>query len=352
MIIAAAGSGKTTYVVRESCGASSSSAALVTYTLNGRDELRSNAYRNYSHIPAHVDVSTWYRFLLRNFIRPFQGCLEATRISGLNFVTHQSTRYVKEVDTRRFYFTSDMKIHSDKASQFACKVIEVTDGAPIDRIERIYCRLYLDECQDLAGYDLDLVEHLLKSKVQVELVGDYRQTTFQTHAPRRNSQFKGPKIVDKFEEWESDGLCEIKHENHSRRCVQEICDFADQMHPDAPNTNSLNKEVTGHDGIFAVRKRDVEKYCHMYDPQPLRYDRRTACPLGDPINFGASKGMTFERTLIYPHRKLHTFLQSGDLDDAGSALEKIYVAITRARQSVAFVVEDDAEITGMRAFEG
>ena len=44
-------------------------------------------------------------------------------------------------------------------------------------------------------------------------------------------------------------------------------------------------------------------------------------------------------------------MKTGNLDDAGRALEKIYVAVTRARQSVAFVVDDDAEVVGVRLFE-
>ena len=58
------------------------------------------------------------------------------------------------------------------------------------------------------------------------------------------------------------------------------------------------------------------------------------------LNFGEAKGMTFERTVIYPHNKLMKFLRTGNLEDAGAAIAKIYVGVTRARQSVAFVVPD------------
>jgi DNA helicase-2/ATP-dependent DNA helicase PcrA len=273
--------------------------------------------------------------------------MEEDRVSGLNFVTSQSTRFVSEAKTRRYYFTKDLRIHSDKASKFSCKVIERSDEAPIRRLERIYDCLFFDECQDLAGYDLDLVEYLLQSEIELQLVGDYRQTTFLTHPPRRNRKYIGPKQLDKFKEWETSGLCTIDHHDYSYRCVQEICDFADKFHPDAPDTVSRNKTATEHDGVFAVRRGDLQNYYEEYRPQPLRYDKRTKCEFGSPLNFGASKGMTFERTLIYPHRKLHAYLCSGNLADAGNALEKIYVAITRARQSVAFVIDDDAEVTGL-----
>ncbi len=69
------------------------------------------------------------------------------------------------------------------------------------------------------------------------------------------------------------------------------------------------------------------------------------------MNFGAAKGMTFDRTLIYPHGPLKKFLATGKHADAGKELDKIYVAITRARQSVAFVVNDNAKLAGLTFYE-
>jgi DNA helicase-2/ATP-dependent DNA helicase PcrA len=270
----------------------------------------------------------------------------------LNFVTGRSAQYIPEKNTTGHYFTRDRFIHSDKVSKFAYRVIDLTDGAPIRRFERIFDRLCIDECQDLAGYDLELVELLLKSDVLTLLVGDHRQATFATHAAQKNRQFAGAKIVDKFAEWESKGLCRVEHQNYSRRCVQSICHFADQFHPDAPNTDSWNEATTDHDGVFAGRRRHIPEYVARYAPQPLRYNRKTNCDLGSPINFGASKGMTFERVLIYPHLKLKKFLSTGKLEDVGQEREKVYVAVTRARQSVAFVVDDIADVTdGITFFE-
>ena len=55
------------------------------------------------------------------------------------------------------------------------------------------------------------------------------------------------------------------------------------------------------------------------------------------INFGDAKGLTFERVLIYPTKPILAWLK-----DCNSKLEpksraKLYVAITRAMHSVAFI---------------
>jgi DNA helicase-2/ATP-dependent DNA helicase PcrA len=255
---------------------------------------------------------------------------------------------IPERNTRRHFFSEPKLIYSDKVSKFACRTIERTDGLPLQRFEEVFDRLFIDESQDLAGYDLELVELLLDSDVELLLVADHRQATFSTHSAAKNRKYGGAKVVDKFEEWEAAGLCEIDHHNFSYRCVQPICDFADQFYPDAPNTESRNDSVTDHDGVFAVRERDVEQYVATYNPQALRYNRNTHCPHGKPLNFGASKGMTFERTLIYPHGPLMRFLSTGKLKDAGKEVEKMYVAVTRACQSVALVVGDDAPLNQHR----
>ena len=60
--------------------------------------------------------------------------------------------------------------------------------------------------------------------------------------------------------------------------------------------------------------------------------------------------MTFDRTLIYPHGPLAKFLQSGDIADAGAEISKLYVAVTRARQSVGFVVPDGCPVKAMSVY--
>ena len=242
-------------------------------------------------------------------------------------------------------------MYSDKVSKFACRVIENTGGLPLQRFEQIFNRLLIDESQDLAGYDLELIQILLNSDVELTLVGDHRQATYSTNSGPKNKKYRGPNIVSKFEEWEKAGFCGIEYHNYSHRCVQAICDLADQFHPKAPNTESRNTNVTGHDGVFAVRKGQVPAYMKAYNPQPLRYNRATRNIPGKPINYGNAKAMTFDRTLIYPHAPLKKFLKTGDIKDAGKEIAKIYVAITRARQSVAFVVDDDSLMQGLTVYE-
>lgn len=48
--------------------------------------------------------------------------------------------------------------------------------------------------------------------------------------------------------------------------------------------------------------------------------------------------MTFDRTVIYPHDSFQKHLKTGRLALTGQSLTRTYVAITRARYSIAIVV--------------
>ena len=48
----------------------------------------------------------------------------------------------------------------------------------------------------------------------------------------------------------------------------------------------------------------------------------------------------FERTLIYPNGPFLKYLKTGQLEDTGQEIPKLYIAAMRVRQSVTFVVAD------------
>ena len=343
IILASAGSGKTTNIVEEAVQECGVRSALVTYTNNSNAELRIKVNRICGCVPPHVRTATWFGFLLQHLVRPYQKAAYAGRVRGLAFVNGMSARGIREADTNRHYFRRPGDIYVDKVSKFACKLIRETDGKPVDRLAQIVDRIYVDEAQDLAGYDLELIERLLDSDIEVVLVGDHRQAIFKTNQSAKNRRFAKQGIIGKFNSWQEGNRARIEIENHSYRCVQEICDAADKLFPDAARTISRNLDRTGHDGMFLVRERDVDAYINRFSPQALRYSRRQKNVPGIPYNFGEAKGMTFERVLIFPHKRLETYCLTGKLEDAGNDLPKNYVAMTRARQSVAIVMPNGTE---------
>lgn len=203
------------------------------------------------------------------------------------------------------------------------------------RLASMYDHVYVDEVQDLVGYDLDVLDAMFHAPFNVTVVGDPRQHLYATNNATRNKRYRGAGIVDWFAERAAVCPREDRHESH--RCHQDICDFASALFPDYPPITSRHCEATGHDGIHSVSRFEVLEYAATYAPQVLRYDKRADTQGLAAMNFGVSKGSTFDRVLIFPTKPMREYLEHRDPTKL-TRPESLYVAVTRARHSVTFVV--------------
>lgn len=351
-MIASAGSGKTTHLVDLALSNPESRIAIVTYTNNNRGEIEKKFCEKHGITPSRVDVRTWFEFLLHECARPYQQSVYSKcRIRALSFSRGRSALYVAHTKTGPYFFWDEDEIYSDKISQFVIDCEENSGGLVTDRLKHIYDAIYIDELQDLAGYDLDVIEKMLRAGITLELVGYPRQTTYGTNESAKNSGFRGVGLLRKLHDWEAKGLCVIQELAISHRCNQEICDFADGLFPELPRTRSMNAQTTGHDGIFLLPVEHFGRYMERFVPSVLRYDARTDPHGARALNYGASKGLTFERVLILPHEPARKYIRTGNPSAAFGSREKLYVAVTRAKFSVAFLY-DGPGARGIRQWGG
>jgi DNA helicase II / ATP-dependent DNA helicase PcrA len=350
VIIAVAGSGKTTRLVSEALSRPNSRILIVTYTEANEAEIEKKFIEKNGCVPSHVTLSGWFAFLLQHGIRPYQGCVLETRIEGLNFNQGVSAQYTKEADLAH-YCNKHNQIYRDKISKFALKCDRLSEGRVIKRIEGIFDEIFIDEVQDMAGYDLELIELLMDSAVSLLLVGDPRQGTYSTSDSPKYRKFKKSGIVVYFRQLiaaRTDALMDEVSLSVNHRCNPALCELSDELFPDFPRSTSSNTRVTGHDGIFLVRERDVEAYLHAFTPMQLRYSRSVDVSDATAVmNFGESKGLTFERVLIYPTRDLGKWLKSRATELKPDVRAKCYVALTRARSSAGILIDDTTNIPAM-----
>ncbi|MEU9025743.1 UvrD-helicase domain-containing protein [Actinomadura sp. NPDC048394] len=333
-IIAAAGSRKTQHIVDQVLADPHQHSLVTTYTTENLTELRSRLSIEHGVPPAHVDARGWLTFLLNECARPYQEAVfgEVGLIGSLHF--DRDNRRVPKSDSERYYLDSNKDVYRDKLSDLVCTANTASGGLVVNRLAGIYDHIYIDEVQDLAGYDLELLDLLFASPIAVTLVGDPRQGTYSANDSNRNRRYRRGGITDWFKE--RTDRCFVEEHTTSYRCNQQICDFADALYPDLPRTLSKNNDLTGHDGIFYIRPAEVTAYVERYQPTVLRHSRRTDTQGLTAMNFGQSKGQTFDRVLIFPTAPMKTYLAKRDPAQAGD-LAKFYVALTRARHSVAFV---------------
>jgi DNA helicase-2/ATP-dependent DNA helicase PcrA len=350
VILASAGSGKTREIInRGKLGVDGNRVLYVSYTNNTVEDIRARL-RKEKVGSERARVYTWYSFLLEHFVRPYQMLLHGPRIDNITFTDRESNLKTSPVNVRQNFLNGPRAIFSDKMSKFACHLIREKRAPTLSRLSEMYDAIYIDELQDLAHYDLDLLELLFESPINVILVGDYRQATLKTHEGKRRKQYEKEGIFHIIRYWAASGLLDLEYRTENFRSRQEICDFADSLFPEAPTTVSRNTHATGHDGVFLVWESDVPAYVSRFSPQCLRRNIKTKVYGGTALNFGAAKGLEFCRILIYPHSPFKRYLVTGDPSQLGGARTYVYVAITRARQSVGIVVNDGEEIQNIPKF--
>lgn len=337
---------------------------VVTYTTNNQAELRARFVEMYGTCSDSFIVKGLFSFYLEDMVRPYQGVVFPSRIVT-HFFTEQNphlipgTKYYKKdraekledgtVNPLHYLTPCGTMVYSGLLAKLATLIAKHSKDAPAKRLKGIYQKVFFDEVQDLVGWDYDVIKSLSKFMPDsICCVGDFRQTIYTTafgHKAPQTSQQK----IDFFAKLKFKKLSMPKN----RRCIQEICDLSDTVHAGTYDktisaVENIPEEVGHHYGTFVVKQSQIRLYLDAYQPQILRWSSTTGNKYlpGELTwhTFGSCKGLGFDRVLIVPPDKHLKFL-GGDVkvfakDKTDESRNKLYVAITRARYSLAFVVED------------
>ena len=202
LIIAAAGAGKTTYLVEEAYRRSEN-VLITTFTQENEAEIRQKFVQKYGSVPSHVTIQTWFSFLLQHcrqelFEKQINGILLVNEQSGVKYRRKDAQKipvlYNEDTEFEKCFFNKDMKLFTDKLARFVVRANKNSNGNVIDRLSRIYPVIFIDEVQDLAGYDLEILKLLFHSRSTVFCVGDPRQVTYYTHWERMNKPYRNGMI--------------------------------------------------------------------------------------------------------------------------------------------------------------
>lgn len=353
LILAVAGSGKTTYLVSKALETTKENVLIVTYTEANEKEIKRKFIDLKGYIPSNITIQTWFSFLLQHGVRPFQDIMhkDLKKMKIGFYLTEQQSgiytgsngrtfSYGEDSDFSKFYFTRDSKIYSDKVSKFVISCNNKSRGELVSRITRVYPNIFIDEVQDLAGWDLEILKLLFMEDSNILMVGDPRQVTYLTHHPRKYSKYMDGKIADFIDNECPKDICEIDTEilSKTHRNSEAICLISSNLFtehdPSLPCDCPICRNyITNHVGVFLVKEQDVEKYCIDFSPTVLKWNKAVY----PDWNFGKSKGLSFDRVLIYPTDPIIRWLRDNSQNLSSSSRCKFYVALTRARMSVGIV---------------
>jgi DNA helicase-2/ATP-dependent DNA helicase PcrA len=357
LIIASAGSGKTTALVEKAIEKANAgeTVLITTFTEACEEEIKNKLVEESNgYIPDNITIQTWFSFLIKHGAKPYQDYVIDTEItglileggkSGLRYETPEGKKvyWGEAKNPYEFYFSKSGKIYSDKLAKFVIRCNKDSGEKVINRISQCFDNIFIDEVQDLAGYDLEILKELFNCQSNILLVGDPRQATYSTNNAQKHSKFKKSEIVNFF----SDDTIKIDTDDKlltvNHRCSPQICEYSNTLYPDFPKSTSGNDTITGHDGIIIVDKSHVDSYLKEYQSVvQLRYSVTKQVNAHYPVyNFGKSKGLTFDRVLIYPTGPIFKWLINSENELKGISRAGFYVALTRARYSVGLVLEPE-----------
>ncbi|MEN8991757.1 UvrD-helicase domain-containing protein [Avibacterium paragallinarum] len=364
LMIAAAGAGKTTYIVKEALKVKDRKVLITTFTEENLVEIRKKIIQENGFIPQNIKLQGWFSFLLNDCLRPFQ-CVYRDDLfnkkinfrywtdgqSGYRYTTSKGTPvYWGEKDFYHYYFDNNMGIYSDKIAKFIFEIHKKNKKLIFERLNKIYEKIFIDEIQDLSGYDLDLVKALFELIQSIICVGDPRQTTYKTHVSRRYKKFSQGDVRGFFIDKVKNGAQYIDDTTlkYSHRNKQIICEISSSLYPEYQATeacgcSSCDISQEEHIGAFYVMESHRYEYLAKYHAVQLRWDQRNKLIVDDykTRNMGESKGLTLDRVLLYPTPEMLNWFNNQNHILKSQTKSKFYVGLTRARLSLGVVVPDD-----------
>lgn len=352
LIIAGAGTGKTKYLIDRAIEIKEK-VLITTFTINCKNEIIDKIIKRKGYVPKNINVQTWFSVLLQHGVKPYKRTFKINNVKGVNMTQGRSGLryrgkrgpvYWGEEDFDKFYFDSNNNIYTDKLSKLVIRIDNETHGKVIDRLTSIYNNIFLDEVQDMAGYDLEFIKRLMNSNSNIILVGDPRQTVYKTHYEQKYKKYSDGNIENFIREECKKIECDVDNTTLNRcyRCHKDIIIFVNNFYNDYTPMKSTEIEEKEHQGVFTIKKSQIEEYIRKYNPVQIIYDSRTiTSKLSQTITMGKSKGATYNRVLLYPTGEFKNYIINGNASINIGTKNKLYVGMTRPINSLTFVIDDD-----------
>ena len=326
VIFAVAGSGKTTHIVNSLD--LERRFLLVTYTDNNLSNLRRKIIERFGFFPSNIVLHSYFTFLHSFCYKPF--LLMQMRTTGINFnPPSQVTRNLPRTNDA-FYIDRHRRLYHNRIA----KLLEVKGvvGDVTRRLEKYVDVVCVDEVQDFGGHDFELLMAICRSNVEVMLVGDFNQHTFDTSRDGPTNRTLHDDYGKYKKRFEKAGIVvDTTSLAKSYRCSQTVCDFIrDHLGIDIyPHTTHTTEArlLAGQDD--ANRLHACEETVKLFYQEHYKYGCYSQ-------NWGNSKGIDhYQDVCVVLNGTTFKAFTNGVLRDANpQTRNKLYVACSRPRRGL------------------
>jgi DNA helicase-2/ATP-dependent DNA helicase PcrA len=333
IILAVAGSGKTTLIIDKIN--LEDNFLLITYTVNNTRNLKESILKKFGHFPSNIDLFSYYNFLYSFCFRPFLGY--EIRPNGIFWNIPPLFTNRLPLDNPKRYMTKNRMLYHNRIAKLLvqCEVLEEVN----ERLKKYYDHLFIDEVQDFAGHDFNLLKSVVKANMNIMLVGDFYQHTFDTSRDG-NTNANLHKDYEKYQKIFEKEKVEPNKEylNKSYRCTESVCNFI---------TNQIGIHIETHKEVdskvvFIKDKTEIDKVFNDDSVIKLFYreSHKYKC---HSRNWGDCKGENhYKNVCVVLNKTTMTHFKKENLSELKPVTKnKLYVACSRANNDLYFISESD-----------
>lgn len=330
LILAVAGAGKTTEIINKI--KKDDKTLIITYTENNYNILKNNVIKKFKGIPDNIKIYTYFTFLYRFCFLPLKKCF---KVNGLEF-NNNPNRYIKANNINYYYNGLSKKMYHNRLAKIC---LDYFNKDIIKRLEKYFDCIYIDEIQDFASHDFNLLLSIIKANCNILLVGDFYQHTFDTS---RDGQVNST-LYNNYDNYinkikTSDFNIKIDTVNFlkSKRCSKQVCKFiTDHLKIKIEsyyNNESEIKEI--YDENIIDKLVNDNKIVKLFYQNSKKYD------IKNKDNWGNSKGNTYINTCVILNKNSYEKYKKHKLNELPpSTKNKLYVALSRATKNVYIIDE-------------
>jgi hypothetical protein len=332
LILAVAGSGKTTHIVNKLD--LDNRHLIVTYTRENIKNLHLGITNRFGYFPDNISLFSFFGFLYSFCYKPFLGRIDRPKGLYWDFPPEFTRRIPERVPLH--FFTADRRIYHNRLSKYLIRKDLLTKINT--RIEKYFDHFNIDEIQDFGGYDFDLLMSFAQLNMNLTWVGDFYQHTYDTSRDGNRNQTLHQDF-DSYKGRFEDAGFEIDDETllKSWRCSPSVTGFI---------TNQLDIIIESHKtedtSVLYVEDQDVIDEL-MQDPKVIKLFFKNHVKYSCySNNWGKLKGANhLNDVCVVLNPTSNRLYERGRLkESAPLTRNKLYVAFSRANGNLYLIAED------------